>query len=542
MKNRSIPWQALKFLFWAGPMLLLASLATGFVTGAWNPVALGLLIGGGVICLLWLIFQGGDLPRFWGQRSTQAGGNALVATLAVLIILGLLNFLAVRYDVRLDLTENQLFTLSPESQQVVKNLKEPAKIVVFSPQGQFAPQNRQLLENFQRQNPNKFRFELLDPAANPLQAKAFGVKDYGDVFLEAGQRKQFIHSTKITPLSESKVTNALARLSGGTQARVYFLQGHGERPLEAGQDGFSQAVQGLESKNFQSQPLNLAQTGKVPADAALVVVAGPQRPLLDGEVKILQTYLQQGGSLLLMLDPNTDPGLDSLLKEWGVTLNNAIAVDASGSGQLVGLNPLAPLVTRYGNSPITQDFRNDISFYPLARPLEIATVAGVQATPLLLTNEQSWAEVDTDLQQQQLQFNPDRDRRGPLTLGAALSRIISTATPSPTPQAKTPGTPSPTPPVSPTPTQRESRLVVIGNSRFATDGLFERQLNGDVFLNSVTWLSQQPGETLSIRPKEVANRRLTITPEQARVLSLLALGVLPLLAFGTGTLLWWQRR
>ncbi|MHC5721583.1 MAG: ABC transporter, partial [Nostoc sp.] len=91
---------------------------------------------------------------------------------------------------------------------------------------------------------------------------------------------------------------------------------------------------------------------------------------------------------------------------------------------------------------------------------------------------------------------------------------------------------SPTPSSPPSPssqTATESRLVVFGNSSFATDGLFQQQLNGDVFLNSVTWLSQQEKQPLSIRPKEPKNRRITLTATQANLLILSSLLVLPLI-------------
>jgi ABC-type uncharacterized transport system involved in gliding motility auxiliary subunit len=133
-----------------------------------------------------------------------------------------------------------------------------------------------------------------------------------------------------------------------------------------------------------------------------------------------------------------------------------------------------------------------------------------------------------------LQFNPDSDRQGPLTLGVALSRSVKAAS-----QPKQPETQSrSSPPASPT----QARLVVIGNSEFATDGLFEQQLNGDVFLNSVSWLSNQDRQLLSIRPKEAKNRRINLTPQQANILGWSSLLLVPLLGFGMALIFWWLRR
>jgi ABC-type uncharacterized transport system involved in gliding motility auxiliary subunit len=527
VKRFSMGWQSLRPLFWVGPVALFAGISARFVSGKWDPVSVGLLILGALICGTWLALQGPGKAGFWKQRSTQTGSNAVIATVSVCAILLLLNFLAVRYSGRVDLTQNQLFTLAPQTQQVVKGLKEPVKLVVFSPQ--LRPRDQDLLQNYRRQAPEKFRYELVDPQAQPGLAEAFGVNNLGDVFLEVGQRRQFVQAlAQGDRLSESKLTNALAQLRSTQRTQVYILQGHGERPLEPGQGSLSQAMKELEAKNIFVKPLTLAQTKEIPADATSIVIAGPKRALFDAEVLALQTYLQQGGSLLMMIDPLTEPGLTQLLQEWGVKLSNTLVIDPNSRV------PTAAIVTNYGQSPITQDFGQGFSFFPGARPLDITSAKDVTSTPLLLSSQQSWAE--TNLQNQNLQFNPDQgDRQGPLTLGVALSRTIQTA-----PASKSPS-PTPTPAASPKPDPKEARMVVIGNSTFATDGLFEQQLNGDVFLNTMVWLSQNDDQLLSIRPKESTNRRLTLTQEQSRTILLMAV-FFPLIAFSTAGLVWWRRR
>jgi ABC-type uncharacterized transport system involved in gliding motility auxiliary subunit len=534
-----------KYLFWFGPFLLVAGLTAGLVS-QWGAIPLAFLIAGIVIIGFWLIWQA-QRTNWWGRRSTQAGTNALVATVAVLAILGLINFLGTRYHLRTDLTDTQLFTLAPQSRELVQSLQKPAKVWVFDVNRN--PQDLELLENYRRQS-SKFKFEFVDPQARPGLADKFGVKDYGEVYLESQDRRQLVQVVNPNErLSEIRLTNRLQQINSTTTAKVYLLQGHGERQLSAGEGAISQAVQALSDKNFTTSPLNLAEKSAVPDDAAVVVVAGAKKALFDNEVKALQTYLNRGGNLLLMIDPNTDPKLDSLLQQWGVLLDNRLAVDVSNN---VGIGPAVALVTEYGQHPITKDFGNGISLYPLARPLEVTPVPGVESTTLIVTKPypSSWAE--SDLQSENLQFNEGSDRKGPLTLGVALKRKLSakpqaqptptpnpSPLPSPTPQSKATPTP-PTPPLSPTST--ESRLVVLGNSDFATDGLFQQQLNGDVFLNSVTWLSQQDQQPLSIRPKEVKNRRINITGTQANLLALSSLVILPLIGLAGAAVLWWKRR
>ncbi|MCL6752098.1 Gldg family protein [Nostoc sp. CCCryo 231-06] len=548
-----------KYLFWLGPFLIAVGLTVGLVSEQWGLIPLVFLIAGIVISGLGIIWQSYE-TNWWKRRSTQAGTNALVATLAVLAILGLINFLGTRYHLRTDLTETQLFTLAPQSRELVRVLPQPVKVWVFDVNQN--PQDRELLENYQRQS-SKFKYEYIDPQARPGLAEKFDVKNYGEVYLESGDKRQLVQTVNENErLSEIRLTSRLQQLTNSTTAKVYLLQGHGERQISPAKGAISQAVQGLGDKNFTTSPLNLGETSKVPEDAAVVIVAGPKRGLFEGEVKALQEYLNRGGNLLLMIDPNTDPKLNSLLQGWGVRLDNRLAVNVSG-GSVVGLGPATPLVTEYGQHPITKDFDNGNSFYPIARPLEITSVPGVEATPLLRTKPypNSWAE--SDLQSEKLEFNEGKDLKGPLTLGVAFTRKqppksastpqaapTPSPLPSPTTQSKTSPTPSTSPapsapPPTPTPssqTATESRLVVLGNSEFATDGLFQQQLNGDVFLNSVTWLSQQDQQPLSIRPKEPKNRRITLTTTQGNLLILSSLLVLPLIGFAIAVIIWWKRR
>ncbi|MEL6855253.1 MAG: Gldg family protein [Cyanobacteria bacterium J06607_13] len=304
----------------------------------------------------------------------------------------------------------------------------------------------------------------------------------------------------------------------------------------------------LQDENFTVAPLNLAETGGVPEDADVVVIAGPQQEFFEVEVIAIRDYLEAGGSLFVLIDPQVETGLEVLMSQWGVVPEDTIVIDTSGGGQLVGLGPAAPLVTDYGDHPITDSFDQGRSFFPVARPLQIREVTGVEESPLLFTNQNSHAQPIAE--NTEITVDATKPPEGPFSLGVALSRpALEISSESPASEDSTAGDEETTEsesaaeeaPAADTASSSEARMVVIGNSSFATDGLFDQQLNGDVFLNSVSWLSQIESPTLSIRPKEPTNRRLVMTLQQQIMLMLLALVVFPLLGLiGAGTL--WARR
>ncbi len=515
----------LKYSYIPGLILAIAGLVAGLTTGTWSPLYIGLLVAGSILLLIWLGLILSTSQEFWRKRSTQAGTNVLLSTLAILVILGLINFLAVRSSARIDLTENQLFTLSPQTQEVVKNLKQPVKVWVFD--NQPSANDKAVLENYRRGNSN-FQFEFVDPDLKPGLAKEFNVKSLGDVYLEYGAKKQLVQSlvayNQREPLSEIKLTNGIEKIKRDRIPNIYFLQGHGESSLDASKDGLSEAVSSLKDKGFKVEPLNLVTSPGIPQDTNVIVIAGSKRKLFPEEVQALNNYANRGGNLLLMIDPETDSGLESLLTKWGVDLDQRIVLDASGSGELVGLGPAAPIITNYGDHPITKEFKNGISIYPLSRPVATVKKDGIEAVALLVTNDKMWAE--KDLNSEEANFDPTQDLPGPFDLGVALTRTQSSN------ESKT----------NTKPENRESKMVVIGNSTFATNTWFKQQLNGDVFLNSVQWLASEDGQTLSIRPKESKNRRINLTPLQAGLISWLSLVIIPLLGLTLAGITWWRRR
>jgi ABC-type uncharacterized transport system involved in gliding motility auxiliary subunit len=454
----------------------------------------------------------GQLLRLdWRQRSVQARRNAALLTLAVLALLVALNGLSFRYAWRFDFSEGSLNSLAPQTTAALGQLTQPVIVWVFGPP--LDRPNRDLLDRYRRQNPN-LHLQVIDPKRQAGVARRFGVRDQGDVFLEQAGQQQFLLNLNQEPLSEARLTSALQRL-GQTQAdRLYLLTGHGELTPQQ----LSRAIAALRDRGYQVESLNLAerlsQGQQIPKQARVLLLAGPRRSLLPSEVEALRTYLNQGGSLLALVEPSVASGLTPLLQDWGLKLDPRPVID-SAAGALAAYGPTAPLVNRYGDHPITRSLQGGNSFFPNAGPVIIQEKPGIDATPLLITNDRSWAESQMG---DTVQFDRGVDLPGPLALGAAARRRV--------PQL--PGA--------------EARLVVLGSSKFATDGLFDQQLNGDVLLNSLDWLSHRDEASLSIRPRQQASRRLLLSAGQLGWVVWMAVLILPGTGFGTALALWWRRR
>ncbi len=523
-----------RLLLFVGPGILVAGLVAGILTETWLPLPLGLVLLGLIVAMLGVQGFGEASFRFFEQRSTRTGTEALVATLAVIAILGLLNFLAVRYPWRVDFTENQLFTLSPQTQQLIASLDQPLKVWVFEPNPALA--DRELLTNYRREN-RQLDYEFVDPQIQIGLAERFGVQFRGEVHLEYGDKQQLVQTLRENePLSEARLTNGIEQIRRDRQLRIYFLQGHGELSLEPIEGGLFQAISSLQERGFLVEPLNLPEAGAIPEETAVIVIASPERALLSGEISQLRDFLEAGGGLLVLLDPESDRSLAPLLTDWGITLDDRLIVDLSGRGSIAGLGPATPLITQYGSHPITAEFGDGIAVFPVAQPVLIeANDEELLAVPLAITPPEMWAEQDIQAEDT-LEFDPDRDLAGPLNLGAAVEAIPPDVNDDDNGSEAAAATES----AAETPPQ--PRLVVFGNARFATNGWFDQQLNGDLFLNSVRWLANDDMATLAVRPREPQERRIDLSSQQAIMLGWLALVVIPASGFMGAGVLWWLRR
>ena len=248
----------------------------------------------------------------------------------------------------------------------------------------------------------------------------------------------------------------------------------------------------------------LAQKGSVPDDATVVVIAGPKSDFFPPEIEALKQYLAKNGKVLLLLDPPSrvdSPPLTSLIAlahDWGIDVGNDVVVDVSGMGQLFGASEAVPVAITYRPHPITERFRV-MTAYPLSRsatPVE-GGVNGHTAQPIVTTSDRSWAETDVQglLTQKKIALDPGKDKPGPITLASAVSAAAADAAK----PADKPDAPKP-----------ETRLVVFGDSDFASNSALGIEGNRDIFMNAVGWLSQQEN-LISVAPKEPDDRRLTLT-------------------------------
>ena len=452
------------------------------------------------------------------ERSTRYGANVLLGSLVFIAVLVLLNYISARHSHRFDLTEQGVFSLSPQSANVVKNLQNDLQVQAFV-EGGVNPQLRDLLESYGYASP-KFKFEMIDPDRQPEQAEKYKITAYNTVRLEYGKE-----STTVTQPTEQSITNAIIKVSRSTRKTVCMIEGHGEPDIGDVENprGFSSIKQALENENYEVKKVLLASMASVPDDCSVVVVAGPQKPYLDSELNALGTYLDNGGRTVFLLAPREGNELQPLLAKWGVKLGNDVVVDQVirlFQGPALGL---APLVNTYAAHDITRDFKQRTVF-PMTRSVHSDTAGkkGVQATELAKTSPSSWGETDLDgiFERSEATLDPNADTKGPVPVAVVVNADL-----------KEMGGGK----------EGSTRIAVIGSVEFAGNREIEgTYFNRDLFLNTVGWLVGQ-ADLLSIRPRAVRASRAQFTADQGTVIFYLSVLVIPELLLIAGIAVWWRR-
>jgi ABC-type uncharacterized transport system involved in gliding motility auxiliary subunit len=506
----------LSLLFVIGVLLTRGLLVTNIFTGTTVETLDRLLfIGAGVLVLSlasYLMLEPEKIRQVFTGRQAKYGSNAIVLTVAFLGILIVSNVLTYQNPKRLaDTTEDKINTLAPETLEALETLPEPVTAIAFY-SSLSTESAEELLEKFRTNSRGMFSYRFVNPDTDPVAAREAGITGDGKIMLIMGERREIANFA-----SETELTRTLIKLINPEARTVYFLTGHGEASLESGDISVSTAKTTLESKNYTVNTLNLLAENKIPDDALAVIVAGPVKQVSEYEVQLLKQYVDSGGSLVVMEDPilltefgdSPDPLANYLAGDWGIVLNDDVIIDLNSQ------QPLNAISASASEHPITTNLSaNYLVIMPQARSISLTTPAdGIVQAPLLFTSNNSWGEVNfSNAAGEQISFDPE-DLPGPLTMAAAGEN-----------------------------TTTGGRVVVYGNSLFATDDAFDAYGNGNIFVNSVDWAAEQEN-LINITPN-TPKARTFIPPTQWQWYGILCgtVFILPGIAILSGIYTWWARR
>jgi ABC-type uncharacterized transport system involved in gliding motility auxiliary subunit len=473
-----------------------------------------LLATGGVslgLTLLWMWMDRHGIDRALRSRAVQQSSGALALTaLAALVAVGA-NIAVKKHDTRWDLTSNERYATSSQTQSVLNALETPVEVRAF-----FAADSAEkisfedLIHSYQ-EHTDQIEWSVHDPVREPALADQYQIESpSGTVILTAGEQNQRLE----TDFGEEALTNAVIRVTTSVEHTICATTGHGEIDPDDDQNpaSISTLVTKLERQNYAFRKVNLHRAGSVPKDCELLLLADPRTNFTQPEVAALQAYIHGGGQSIVMLDPGHASGLAAELAQFGVDVGDNLVFENHPQFQLMG-----------GDASYLVVAENQMTDHPITRPIQgmvlLRVARTVQATQppvqgydvgeLFLTSDYAYAETTLDGSSMPAQDPEDPAGR----LGLAVVSVADSG----------------------------GRLVVFGDSDFASNELLDQASNFDLLPNTIAWLVGEE-EQVSIRPNPAAQGSFTMNSMQGILMWLVSVLFLPAFAVGGAVSTWLVRR
>lgn len=515
-----------------------------------GPLAAAILLG-----LAWFILLVITMVEHHTLEERTVGGlNALFSSLVFLSICIVLYLFLGAWRASWDLTEEGRRSLSSQTIQVLQAMNTEVEVLCFFLQVDeelvaiARDKTLRFLEQCRRHTP-LIKMEMLDPTIDRARLEAMNITHasvQGTIVLRSGERQRVITLTGGSPrLEERDFTNALINVLRKTEPKVYFLTGHQERDIldEEEQSGGSIFGNLLRGESYRTERLAIQISApEIPADADVIVINNPSMDFHPVEIEVLDAYLMNGGRLLLLIDPwrSTIGAAEQLRpfmeKRFGIHIGNDIVITDQGQNRWqaelsVDNSPFEALEEGFMefrgayslHHPITRSFDQSM-LLQAARSVSVVSEppAGIAAVELLRTTPDFWAETDTErlLQAGQAQWDTG-ERKGPIPLAVAAAFPVDKTR---NPQGRA-----------------DTRLVVVGDADFASNGgiIIPGHLN--FLLNTFAWLTESE-DLIAIRPTGRESMPLILTPTQQRAIAWVSIMLTLQLVFAAGIIVYFIRR
>lgn len=514
-------------------------------------------------------------------RKTQT----LIRLGIVLAILILLNFVAIRWFGRIDMTGNGLFTLADASKHLMQGLDDKVTVKAYFTEDLPAPYNnhrRMLLDQlneYRAYSRGNLHFEFIDPSGekaereaqeqgiSPVQVQVvkedkFEVKRaYMGLVLLYEDRKEVIPVLQDPATLEYEISSTVKRLTDRDQKKIGFLTGQGSPEMRE----FSRAGE-LLRRQYQLVPVDVSRGTPVPQDIAALFIIAPTTPFPEPVKFQIDQYLMNGGRIAFLLNRieanlqnqmgrPVDLNLDDMLAQYGMHLHADLVRDMQCANvtivqQQFGMNiqsqvpfPYLPLISGFNpGNMMVKGLQNVILFFASSIDTGAAPAHGLRAEVLATTSKQSGRQADVFMFDPLAQWTRDQFAENAIPVAAVTGgSFASLYAGRPAPADTTPGAQPPT--GTPLMKSPDTRVVLVGDGDFVRDQYSGgNRDNMTFFANMVDYLVDDAG-LITIRSKDASLAPLDqVSDGTKKTLKYGSLVLPPLLVLAYGAFRWRMRK
>lgn len=464
----------------------------------------------------------GRIKRSFTSRQFKSGAYSSVITVIVIALVVVVNMVFNKLDLSTDLTSDSLFTLTKDSQKVLKDVKDDITIYYMVTKGEEQDYIKRVIKQYNKVS-DHIKVVTKDPVVYPNFSRKYvddavsdndvivvdettGAAKYvsSDEMLYSDQYSYYTSGSSEQYLDvEGQITSAIQNVLSTDKKKIYVVTGHDEQSIS---DSLSKT---LEKMNVDVQDISLVTQKKVPDDCSLLIEYGPQSDLRDSEKTVIMDYLKKGGTAILMpgyVEKET-PNIDEILDYYGMSIQKGIIYEGVGHYENY-LNWIVPTINTDADVMSKFDDKDYVvigSSQSIKEQKASSLRNSLKLTDILTTSKQSLLKKDPSSQ------NTDKEKgdlSGPFTTGVYAEETVDDGT---------------------------TKLTVIATNEVQND-LMQNVISG------MLGDSKDGTTNTSIEAKSLSYSTITMSAGSAIVWSVVLVILVPLALLLTGFAIWFTRR
>lgn len=485
------------------------------------------------------------------RRVLRKGAYSSAMIVIVLAIVVIINMIVGRLPskyIKYDLTNQQLYTISEDSQKVIKKIKDPITIYYLvsstaEDSNSTVSMLTEMLNKYTELNP-KIKVEKKDPALYPTFGEKYEADTNTVLIIESNKRYKVVSGNEIMNTSydyntyeqtsefngEEVITGAINYVVVDSIPKLYVLKGHKETELST---TFQKAI---EQQSISVNELNLLTENTVPEDAACILVNVPKADFTSAEADKMIQYLKNGGNATIVTSYTGEdlPNFSRVLKEYGVQLEKKMVLEGNQSMRINSPENLVPTIAAHDVTQRMIDYGMSVCL-PQAQPIKVVKDIRdtLTVTELLKTSEESYAKEDTF--DSKITDKKDGDEEGPFTVGVAITEKEKSEDDTEQAEEAEESTDD---------TEVKTKLVLFSSFAMTDDTINDQYVNwsnGYMFMDAIMWMCKYE-DNISIPSKSMNAQYLTVTDEQVNLWGTIYLGIIPAIVILTGVIVSVRRK
>lgn len=468
------------------------------------------------------------IKKSFTSRKFIGGAYATVISAVVIIVVILVNVIITKLDLKVDVSQNRLYTISDVTKDYVKNIEDDITLYYIAQTGNENATFTEIVEKYPQLS-SKIKVEYKDPVLYPTFTSQYVEENVSEnsiiVVNNSNGRVKYIASTDMVESSydyysnsshatgidvEGQITSALQYVTTEDLPVMYMVEGHGESTLS------SRITDALDKVNVTTNTLSTLTADSIPEDCSILLINGPTTDFTENEIAMLEEYLKNGGKALIFVDyrANGLTNFNELLDYYGVELVEGFTIEGNASYYIPQLpNYLVPEIKYHDVTSGLQTGKKPV-LLPMASGIKTLDSARstIEVTSLLTTSDSAYSRVNLNSANVEKE---EGDIEGPFDLGVAITENYNDI---------------------------ETKLVVFGSTGMIVDEILSTSsYNLNLLTNSINYLAGEM-ETLAVPSKSVETTYLSLTASQVRFLAPVVVIVIPVVILGIGGFICIKRR